>query len=96
MLRYFTQCPFMKIIGRTEFPKSAFTCLKLTIETLEQGVKGVTPCSSVCIVNFEHVNTGWVGPISLLVFPKSCEGSYTLITLINALLIYKHTTCMPR
>ena len=31
-------------------------CSKLTIETLEQGV---TPCSSVSIVNFEQVNAGW-------------------------------------
>ena len=29
----------------------AFTCSKLTIETLE--------CSSVSLVNFEHVNAGW-------------------------------------
>ena len=37
----------------------AFTCSKLTVETLGQGVKYVTPCSSVSIVNFEHVITGW-------------------------------------
>ena len=37
-----------------------FTCSKLTIETLEQGVKHIfTPCSSVSIVNFEHVIAGW-------------------------------------
>ena len=35
----------------------AFTCSKLTIETLEQGVKY---CSSVSIVNFEQVNPGWI------------------------------------
>ena len=33
------------------------------VETLEQGVKYVqsyfTPCSSVSIVNFEHVIAGW-------------------------------------
>ena len=66
--------------------QTAFTCSKLTIETLEQGVKCVrkltietwerrqwchshvfivncrtyfTPCSSVSIVNFEHVIAGW-------------------------------------
>ena len=44
---------------------------KLTIETLEQGVKYVkvnnkdirttpTPCYSVSIVNFEQVTAGWV------------------------------------
>ena len=33
-----------------------FTCSMLIIETLEQGV---TPCSSVFIVNFEHVIAGW-------------------------------------
>ena len=43
--------------------QSAFTCSKLTTETLEQGVKYVqsfTPCSSVSIVNFEKVNADWV------------------------------------
>ena len=36
--------------------QSAFTCSKLTIETLEQGVKDVQfPCSNVSIVNFEQV-----------------------------------------
>ena len=47
----------------------AFTCSKLTMETLEQGVKYVylltlniyfTPCSSVSIVNFEQVLADWV------------------------------------
>ena len=40
----------------------AITCSKLTIETLEQGVKlwtCFTPCSIVSIVNFEHVIAGW-------------------------------------
>ena len=36
----------------------AITCSKLTIETIEQGVKYT--CSSVSIVNFEQVNAGWV------------------------------------
>ena len=36
--------------------QSTFTCLKLTIETLEQGVKYFLPCSSVSIVNFKQVN----------------------------------------
>ena len=44
-----------------------FTCSKLTIETLEQGVKYVhvfSPCSGVSIVNFEHVIAGWLqGPL---------------------------------
>ena len=42
------------------------TCSKLTIETLEQGVKYVQvenkntrTCSSVSIVNIEQVNAGW-------------------------------------
>ena len=34
----------------------AFTCSKLTLEALEQG----TPCSSVSVINFEHVIAGWV------------------------------------
>ena len=47
--------------------QSAITCSKLTIETLDQGVKYVklttsfTSCSSVSIVNFEQVNSGWEG-----------------------------------
>ena len=43
--------------------QSAFTCSKLTIETLGQGVKYwtyCTPCPSVSIVNFEHVIAIWV------------------------------------
>ena len=38
--------------------QSAFTCSKLTIETLEQGVKYVQS-SRVSIFNFEHVIAGW-------------------------------------
>ena len=47
----------------------AFTCSKLTTKTLEQGVKYVTyftPCSSVSIVNVEHVNADWVCIYSLI------------------------------
>ena len=36
--------------------QQAITCSKLTIETLEQGAKLL---SSVSVVNFEQVNTGW-------------------------------------
>ena len=51
--------------------QSAITCLKLTIETLEEGVKYVqsndakrrqtyfTPCSSVSIIDSEQVNADW-------------------------------------
>ena len=39
--------------------QSAFNCSKLTIKTLEQGVKYFTPCSSVFIVNFGHGIAGW-------------------------------------
>ena len=37
----------------------AFTCSKLTVETLEQGVKYVQKCeicSGIFIVNFEHIS----------------------------------------
>ena len=37
----------------------AITYSKLTIETLKQGVKQSTPCSSVSIVNFQQLNAGW-------------------------------------
>ena len=44
----------------------AFTCSKLTIETLEQSVKSVQSLqkrhqneASICIVNSEHVTAGW-------------------------------------
>ena len=50
-------------------PQVVFTCSKLIIETLEQGVKYVrsclltlayfTPYSNVSIVNFQHVIAGW-------------------------------------
>ena len=62
--------------------QSAITCSKLTIETLDQGVKYFkltiktperrqtswtyfTSCSSVSIVNFEQVNSGWEGYLGL-------------------------------
>ena len=51
--------------------QSAITCSKLTVETLDQGVKYVklttsfTSCSSVSIVNFELVNSGWEGYLGL-------------------------------
>ena len=47
----------------TQVSQPAITCSKLTIETIEQGVKHVqslTPCASVSIVNFEQVIAGWV------------------------------------
>ena len=56
-----------KIPHTSEFPccndpetitQPAFPCSKLTIEALEQGVK-YTPCSSISVVNFEHVIAGW-------------------------------------
>ena len=37
----------------------AFTCYKLTKETLEQGVNIFHTLSSVPIVNFEQVNADW-------------------------------------
>ena len=39
----------------------AITCLKLTIETLEQGHNRNTrtPCSCISVVNFAQVNAGW-------------------------------------
>ena len=51
--------------------QSAITCSKLTVETLDQGAKYVklttsfTSCSSVSIVNFEQVNSGWEGYLGL-------------------------------
>ena len=48
------------------FAQPAIPCLKLTIETLEQGLAIYLmltlniPCSSVPLVNFEQVNAGWV------------------------------------
>ena len=60
--------------------QSAFTCSKLTIETLERGDKYVqsgvvlvslllqifTPYSGVSFVNFEHVIADWVGVFKLI------------------------------
>ena len=51
------------------FSEPAFTCLKLTMETLELGVKyvqrgvvlvSIVNCEHVSIVNFEQVNAAWV------------------------------------
>ena len=46
---------FAVSLGST-FSQLAFTCSKLTIETLE---RRLAPCSNVSIVNFEHVNADW-------------------------------------
>ena len=57
---------------------STFTCSKLAIETLEQGkTLDFTPCSSVCIVNFEHVNTDW-GKSSIVKLMVSVENDGSL------------------
>ena len=50
----------LKVLLRdfTKLSKSAFTCSKLTIQTLEQGVKHVkvnNKDAGVFIVNFEHI-----------------------------------------
>ena len=72
--------------GYSNLTQPKFTCSKLTIETLEQGVKqganGIvlvslfltwtyfTPCTSVFIVHFEHVIAGWVFRLFSPLFPK--------------------------
>ena len=48
----------MLVFYENNSSQPAFTCLNLTIETPEQGVKYVTTCSSVSIVNFEHIVVG--------------------------------------
>ena len=40
----------------THYIQPPFTCSKLKIETLEQGVKYVQSPSRVFIVNFEHIS----------------------------------------
>ena len=50
-----------------------FTCSKLTIETLEQGVKYV---QSVSIVNFDQVNAGWSYFSSTALFIYSDTSSF--------------------
>ena len=45
---------FTHVRNMDESIQWAFTCSKLTIETLEQGVKYVR--SGVFIVNFEHIS----------------------------------------
>ena len=55
----------------SEVTQPAFTCSKLTTETLEQGVK-LTPSSTLCIVNFEQVNAGW-----------ECTLNYTMTTKVR-------------
>ena len=46
-----SHCPTLKLIHNV--PQPAFTCSKLTIETLKQGV---------FIINFEQVNACWAIP----------------------------------
>ena len=61
----------MRICGssgkKKKFTQSAITCLKLTIK-----VQCSHLCSSVSIVNFEQVNTGWVETLKKD-FPKEFE-----------------------
>ena len=63
----------------------AFTCSKLTIKTLEQGVKYVNwrhkivhfkPCSSVSIVvTFEHVIAGWENHNFISIIVLVCDSN---------------------
>ena len=54
------------IISKT-CTQSTFTCSKLTMKTPERclalllALNIFTPCSSVSMVNYEHVNADWVG-----------------------------------
>ena len=75
--------------------QSVFTCSKLTIETLEQGVKYVQ------IVNFEHVNSDWISTFfhKCLLFEETWLVSFwsekpiwSLETVILWENIYGHTT----
>ena len=62
---------------------SCETCSKLTMETLERRHwhhSGITPCSSVSIVNVKHVVAGWV----LVKFGDIC-GVYILTVLTRVL-----------
>ena len=61
-------CSIYCIFSVTATSQLAFTCSKLTIETVEQGCEICFIvnfehishlCSSVSIVNFEHVIAGW-------------------------------------
>ena len=49
------------LTDKSEYPAGIYLP-KVTIEILEQGVKYFTPCSSVSIINFEHIIAGWVSP----------------------------------
>ena len=71
--------------------QAAFSCSKLIIETLEQGVKYVQIyfklCSSVSIVNFEHEIASWVVtfiflPVIFALF--SLHSTYYLLVLLTA------------
>ena len=54
----------------------AIACSKLTIETLEQGVKHLTPCSSVSVVNFEQLNASWgIAETSSSTHIRNCLGN---------------------
>ena len=53
---------FYQLAAHLSKSQSAYTCLKLTTEGLEQGVKicsKLAPSSSVSIVSFEHAIAGW-------------------------------------
>ena len=54
-MQYRTQ--FVNLQQMMPTTQPAFTCSKLIIETLEQGVRYMFKVNN--IVNFEHVNAGW-------------------------------------
>ena len=73
-------------LSRKKRSQPAITCSKLTIETLEQRCEIcskltiINLCSSVSIVNFEHVNAGWVTYINnahiFESLPRNCENKF--------------------
>ena len=71
------------------FTHPAITCSKLTIETWEQGVKYVqinnedTRTTPVSVVNFEHVNAGWVRSILFFTWILIRKKKNSLIHLVD-------------
>ena len=72
-----------------------FTCSKLTIETLEQGVKYVQSVSSVSIVNLEHVIADWVVKTNLFYIVDHLKDNfiqqiYQMFSFLTSILTFSH------
>ena len=68
----------------------AFTCSKLAMKTIKQGVNlnNLTPCSSISIVNFKHAIARWVNMFKYYDNLFKVNNKDSLLTLIDAVAVF--------